>query len=177
MTKSKIIRQQIWSKLQAVARPDTRFHLNFAEVIPDFEGSEAAIVRVVDLPAYRASAFAFITPDNCLVDLRRRMIADGKPFVMSTYGIYRGFLLIEPGIVPKGAELYAAWLDGMEHFGKPITLVEIAARGRFDFMVTGASAVSVEGVRFGKGHGFLARQYAPAGRAIAAPGDDRFRLG
>lgn len=155
MTKSKIIRQQIWSKLQAVARPDTRFHLNFAEVIPDFEGSEAAIVRVVDLPAYRASAFAFITPDNCLVDLRRRMIADGKPFVMSTYGIYRGFLLIEPGMVPKGAELYAAWLDGMEHFGKPITLVEIAARGRFDFMVTGASAVSVEGVRFGKGHGFF----------------------
>ena len=27
--------------------------------------------------------------------------------------------------------------------------------GRFDFMVTGASAVSVDGVRFGKGHGFF----------------------
>lgn len=155
MSKSKIIRQQIWSKLHSVARPDTRFHMNFAEVIPDFEGSEAATDRVVELPAYRASTFAFITPDNCLVDLRRRMIAEGKPFVMSTYGIYRGFLLIEPGIVPKGAELYAAWLDGMEHFAKPITLAEIAARGRFDFMVTGASAVSVDGVRFGKGHGFF----------------------
>ena len=42
MSKSKIIRQQIWSKLHHVARPDTRFHLNFAEVIPDFEGSEMA---------------------------------------------------------------------------------------------------------------------------------------
>ncbi len=83
------------------------------------------------------------------------MIAAGIPFVMSTYGIYRGFLLMEPGMVPPGAELYAAWLDGMEHFGRPITLAEIAARGRFDLLVTGASAVSIDGVRFGKGHGFF----------------------
>ena len=155
MSKSKLIRQQIWSRLHDVARPDTRFHLNFAEVIPDFEGSEAATERVVELPAYRDSRFAFITPDNCLVDLRRRMIAAGIPFVMSTYGIYRGFLLMEPGMVPPGAELYAAWLDGMEHFGRPITLAEIAERGRFDLLVTGASAVSIDGVRFGKGHGFF----------------------
>jgi 5-formyltetrahydrofolate cyclo-ligase len=155
MSKSKLIRQQIWSRLHDVARPDTRFHLNFAEVIPDFKGSEAATERLVELPAFRDSRFAFITPDNCLVDLRRRMIAAGIPFVMSTYGIYRGFLLMEPGMVSPGAELYAAWLDGMEHFGRPITLAEIADRGRFDLLVTGASAVSIDGVRFGKGHGFF----------------------
>ena len=155
MSKSKIIRQQIWGRLQAVAKPDTRFHMNFAEVIPDFEGSEAATQHVVAMDAFRDSQFSFITPDNCLVDLRRRMIAADKTFVMSTYGIYRGFLLMEPGLVPPGAELYAAWLDGMEHFARPITLEEIARRGRFDFMVTGASAVSIDGVRFGKGHGFF----------------------
>lgn len=155
MSTSKLIRQRIWSKLREVARPDTRFHLNFGEVIPDFEGSEAATERLSALPACAASKFAFITPDNCLVELRRRFIAEGKPFVMSTYGIYRGFLYIEPGMVPKGAELYAAWLDGMEHFARPITLAEISTRGRFDFMATGASAVSMDGVRFGKGHGFF----------------------
>jgi len=152
---SKLVRRKIWSKLHEVAKPDTRFHLNFAEVIPDFEGSQTATDRLVELPAYRNSRFAFITPDNCLIDLRRRMIAAGKPFVMSTYGIYRGFLLIEPGMVPPGAELYAAWLDGMEHFAKPISLREIGQRGHFDFLVTGASAVSMDGVRFGKGHGFF----------------------
>lgn len=155
MSKSKLVRQKIWSRLKDVARPDTRFHLNFAEVIPDFEGSEAATDRLVELDAYKASKYAFITPDNCLVDLRRRMIEAGIPFVMSTYGIYRGFVLMEPGMVPKGAELYAAWLDGMEHFARPISLQEVAQRGRFDLMVTGASAVSVDGVRFGKGHGFF----------------------
>ena len=155
MSNSKIIRQRIWEKLKDVAIPDTRFHMNFAEVIPDFEGSEQAVDRVVALPVYQQSKFAFITPDNCLADLRRRMIEAQMPFVMSTYGIFRGFLYLAPGSVPKGAERYAAWLDGMEYFAKPISLEEITRMGRFDFMVTGASAVSVDGVRFGKGHGFF----------------------
>ena len=145
MSKSNIIRQQIWTKLKDVARPDTRFDKNFSEVIPDFEGSEIANRHVLDMEACKKAEFLFITPDNCLVDLRRRLIEMGKPFFMSTYGIYRGFLLIEPGMVPKGAELYAAWLDGMEHFGRPISLEEVARRGRIDFLVTGASAVSVDG--------------------------------
>ncbi len=160
MTKSgvgstKIIRQKIWAKLADVALPDSRFHLNFAEVIPDFVGSAAASDRVGELAAYGKCRYAFVTPDNGLVELRRRLIAAGVPIVVSTYGIYRGFRIIEPGTVPAGHELYAAWLDGLEHFGTPITLAQIAARGRFDLMLTGASAVSTEGVRFGKGHGFF----------------------
>lgn len=155
MSKSNIIRQQIWGKLKDVARPDTRFDKNFAEVIPDFEGSEIANRRVLDMEACKNAEFLFITPDNCLVEVRRALIEMGKPFFMSTYGIYRGFLYIEPGSVPKGHELYAAWLDGMEHFGRPVSLEEVAKKGKIDFLVTGASAVSVDGVRFGKGHGFF----------------------
>jgi 5-formyltetrahydrofolate cyclo-ligase len=129
--------------------------MNFAEVIPDFEGSAAATDRIIALPAFQASNFAFITPDNCLTDLRRRMLEAQKPFVMSTYNIHRGFLFIEPGRVSKGAELYAAWLEGMEHFGRSVSLEDITKMGRFDFMATGASAVSTEGIRFGKGHGYF----------------------
>ncbi len=120
-------------------------------MIPDFEGSETATDHIVSMPAYKTCKYAFITPDNCLVDLRRRMIEAGIPSSCRPMAIYRGFLYIEPGMVPKGAELYAAWLDGMEHFARPISLAEIARRGRFDLMVTGASAVSMDGVRFGKG--------------------------
>ena len=155
MTKTKIVREKIWSKMAEIALPDSRFHLNFAEVIPDFVDSAKATDRIVAQPFYEAGGYAFVTPDNCLVDLRRRMLAAGKSLVVSTYGIYRGFWLLEPDMVPKGQELFAAWLDGLEHFGRPITLREIAERGRFDFMVTGASAVSLDGVRFGKGHGFF----------------------
>lgn len=155
MSKTKIVREKIWSRLAAVALPDSRFHMNFSEVIPDFEGSTAATDHLVMDTPYSEGGYAFITPDNCLVDLRRRMLLAGKTMVVSTYGIYRGFYLLAPGMAPEGQELFAAWLDGLEHFGQRITLEEIAERGRFDFMVTGASAVSLDGVRFGKGHGFF----------------------
>lgn len=155
MTTHKLIRQRIWERLAAVALPDTRFHMNFAEFIPDFVDSVLATDRICALPAFAASQFAFITPDNSMVDLRRRMIEAGKPFVMSSFRIDRGFLLLDPADVPPGAAPYAAWLDGMEHFAKPITLEDIARLGRFDLMVTGASAVSTDGVRFGKGHGYF----------------------
>lgn len=155
MAASSVVRQRIWEKLAAVARPDTRFHMNFAEVIPDFAGSAEATSRVFDLPAFQASRLAFVTPDNSLVELRRRLIQAGRAFVMSTYNILRGFLVIEPERVPQGAALHAAWLDGAEHYGRPVTLEAIAGLGPFDFMATGASAVSTDGIRFGKGHGYF----------------------
>ncbi len=155
MSKTKIVREKIWGRLAGVALPDSRFHLNFSEVIPDFVGSSQAIDHLTAEPFYQAGRYAFVTPDNCLVDLRRRMLLAGKTMVVSTYGIYRGFYLLEPSMVPAGQELFAAWLDGLEHFGRRISLEEVAARGRFDFLVTGASAVSLDGVRFGKGHGFF----------------------
>ena len=155
MSSAAIVREKVWDKLRSVARPDSRFGFNFAEVIPDFEGSDAATERFVAGDIYKASTYAFVTPDNGLAGLRARMLRDGKSLVVSTYGIYRGFFLLEPERVPKGHELYAGWLDGLEYFGRPISLAEIARRGRFDFMATGASAVSVDGLRFGKGHGFF----------------------
>jgi 5-formyltetrahydrofolate cyclo-ligase len=151
----RIVRQRIWEKLAEVARPDTRFHMNFAEFIPDFDGGPVATDRILGLPAFRASRLPFITPDNSLVELRRAMIAAGTRFVMSTYNILRGFLVIDPARVPKGAELHAASLDGAEYYGTPVSLEDVARLGVFDFMVTGASAVSREGIRFGKGHGYF----------------------
>ena len=149
------VRQKIWARLPEVAVPDSRFHHDFAEVIPDFIGSSDATDRAFGSLAIRATRFAFVTPDNSLVELRRRLIVAGVPLVVSSFRIRRGFFIIEPGSVPAGHELYAAWLDGLEHFGQPITLAALARRGRFDLLATGASAVSSEGVRFGKGHDFF----------------------
>ena len=151
MSSTKLVRQNIWSKLKDVALPDSRFHLNFAEVIPDFLGSAAATERIFSMPIFKHCKYAFVTPDNCLVELRRRMLDAGITLVVSTYGIYRGFYILRPEEIDRRDNLFAAWLDGLEHFGKPISLAEIGALGRFDLMVTGASAVSLDGVRFGKG--------------------------
>lgn len=153
--RAQLIRQQIWERLRPLAKPDSRFHLNFAEVIPDFHGSDAAISRLMAQAVYLQSRYVFVTPDNGLTELRRRMLDDGKTLVVSTYGIHRGFILLDPARIAPEHRQFAAWLDGLEYFGRPIALDEIRRRGRFDLLVTGASAVSLNGVRFGKGHGFF----------------------
>jgi 5-formyltetrahydrofolate cyclo-ligase len=149
------IRAEVFATLDGIARPDSRYHLDFSEFIPDFTGSDAATDRLVAQDFYTSAQYAFVTPDPGLIDLRRRMLLAGKSLVVSTHGIRRGFYLLDPARIKPEHALFAAWLDGLEHFGTPISLREILMRGRFDLMVTGASAVSENGVRFGKGHGYF----------------------
>jgi len=154
MDKQKI-RLEVWKKLKNVALPDSRFHLNFAEYIPDFKDSSEACKQITQSEEYKKSKLLFITPDNCLTETREKAIRDGKDIIVSTYGIYRGFILITKNMINKGEEIFASTLDGLEHFGKNISLNEIKNLGKIDLMLTGASAVSKNGVRFGKGHGFF----------------------
>ena len=149
------IRAEVFARLHGIARPDSRYHLDFAQFIPDFTGSDAATDRLVAQDFYQRAQYAFVTPDPGLIDLRRRMLLAGKTLVVSTHGIRRGFYLLDPATIAPEHALFAAWLDGLEHFGTPISLHDILVRGRFDLMVTGASAVSHNGVRFGKGHGYF----------------------
>jgi len=147
------IRKSIWKKLIKVAKPDSRFHLNFEEYIPDFSESENAHRLIYEDDTYKNSEFIFITPDNCLEKIREQSLLDKKTIIVSTYGIYRGFVMLSNENVPKGSEKFASTLDGMEFFGNNISLKSI--NKKFDLLITGASAVSNNGVRFGKGHGFF----------------------
>ena len=149
------IRLKVWQKLKNVALPDSRFHLNFEEYIPDFKDSVNAHDQIIKSEEYKKSKLLFITPDNCLTTIREQAIKDEKDIIVSTYGIYRGLILITKNMVNKGNEVFASTLDGLEHFGKNISLKEIKNLGKIDLMLTGASAVSKNGVRFGKGHGFF----------------------
>ncbi|MGR6429689.1 5-formyltetrahydrofolate cyclo-ligase [Rhizobium sp. PAMB 3174] len=155
MAQPRVFRQKVWESLKAVARPDTRFHLSFSEFIPDFDGVEQAVDRLAGLDVWKRSKLAFVTPDNSMTEVRRRLIAEGKAFVMSTYNMQRGFLYMEPGKVKPEQAIFAAWLDGMEHFARPVNLAELTHIGRFDFLATGASAVTRDGIRFGKGHTYF----------------------
>ena len=153
-------RQLVWEELTKVARPDSRFHFDFQEFIPDFAGSGAATARLTELDVYENAGKLFITPDNCLEALRAQAVADEKVQIISTYGIRRGFYALARSDVPAGLEQYAILLDSLERLGRPLTLRELQADYRPDLLVTGASAVNYEGVRFGKGHGFFDLEWA-----------------
>ncbi len=154
-------RALVWEELRKVAVPDSRFHLDFNEYIPDFEGSDAATARLCALDAYQQAQVLFITPDNCLEQLRTRAIHDQKAQIVSTYGIRRGLVELLPEHVPAGHEQYAGLLDALEKLGQNRSLAELRSRySKIDVLVTGGSAVSTSGIRFGKGHGFFDLEWA-----------------
>lgn len=152
------VRAAVWRQLAAVALPDSRFDRDFSSFIADFAGSAAATERLVALREWRAARVVFVAPDNCLEALRARALADGKTLLVTTYGIRRGFVVLDRAAVAADGRgpWYAATLDGMERVGRKVGLREMREGGwRVDVMVTGTGAVSARGVRFGKGHGFF----------------------
>lgn len=158
---AKTARIMIWEELRKVARPDSRFSWNFAEFITDYEGSEQCTELLCQQEFYQKAKVIFITPDNNLVSFRERAIRDGKIILMTNYGITRGVFCIRPEWVPEGKEELAATLDGVQRFWKHMTLKRIREEiGHIDFLVTGASAITPAGLRFGKGHGYFDLEWA-----------------
>lgn len=154
-------RVMIWEALRKVARPDSRFSWEFSEFITDYEGSDACAELLTQQPFYRDAKVVFITPDNNLEELRRRALLDRKTVVMTNYGITRGFFLLAPGSVPAGKEELASVLDGVSRYWKHQTLAQLCQSVRhIDLMVTGASAITPGGIRFGKGHGYFDLEWA-----------------
>jgi 5-formyltetrahydrofolate cyclo-ligase len=102
----------------------------------------------------------FITPDNCLEQLRAQTVRHGKTQIVSTYGIRRGLIELAPQDVPQNMAPYAVLLDLIEKMGRPLTLSQLRQRHTLDLIVTGASVVSRDGIRFGKGHGFFDLEWA-----------------
>lgn len=149
------VRERVWADLRKVARADSRFHYDFGEFIADFEGGDAACARLTSHEYYRKSKLIFIAPDNCIERLRLQALRDGKKVLMTTYSIKRGFWLLDPDVMSADDFVYASTLDGMERVGRPVTLADISAMQKVDYLVTGTGAINHEGVRFGKGHGFF----------------------
>lgn len=156
-----LIRNKVWSQLRQVARPDSRFHHDYSSFIADFEGSSAATDLLISLPSYKNADLVFIAPDNCIQELRYRSLQDGKKVLVTTYGIRRGFWILDPKEIPESRWEMASTLDGMERLGRHLTLAEISGLPMdIGLMVTGTGAINHDGLRFGKGHGFFDLEWA-----------------
>lgn len=158
------IRERVWKELREVALPDSKFHYDFSSFIPDFKDSSGAIVQVQQLEEYKKASCIFITPDNCLRGLCEMALRHEKQLIVSTFGIRRGFYLLDPHYqIQREDYKYASTLEGMEDLGSPYSLKQLRDYPstnrkpvqKIDLMVTGTGAVAISGVRFGKGHGFF----------------------
>jgi len=149
------LRRVVWERLAEVALPDSRFGYDFSSFVPDFAGSERCAASVRSLDEYRRARTLVVTPDNSLERLREQALEDGKRLVVFTYGMLRGARLLDPAELPPGGAVLAATLDGMERAGRGLDFAQLLTSGPIDLVVTGAAAVSREGVHFGKGHGYF----------------------
>jgi 5-formyltetrahydrofolate cyclo-ligase len=154
------VREEIWAALRKVARPDSRFHWDFSSFIADFIGSERCAQTIRQFPEYSKAGLLFITPDNCLESFREAVLVDRKPYVMTTYGIVRGFMYVDPEDVANEDQKHASTLDGVEGYARFVSLAELRLGEPVQLLVTGASAISTSGVRFGKGHGYFDLEWA-----------------
>lgn len=166
------VRKQVWEKLRPVAYPDSRFHWDFAEFIADFEGSDTSTALILASDFFRDAVsgacggaasrrLLFVTPDNCLEALRYELLTRNIPFLTTTYGIKRGFFLLDPAKIDASLYRYAATLDGMERAGTHVCLADLQRMNVFvPLMFTGTGAINDRGVRFGKGHGYFDLEWA-----------------
>lgn len=155
------MRREVWKQLRKVAYPDSRFAWDFGSYIPDHEGSEEVAERILGLAERRELDRFLTTPDNNLNAFRERMIEEERAFVMPTYGILRGFVRLQPKQVPAGKADFASTLDGMNRFATPVPLDRLAEdHPGFDCLVTGASFITRDGLRMGKGHGYFDLEWA-----------------
>ncbi|HZD09957.1 MAG TPA: 5-formyltetrahydrofolate cyclo-ligase, partial [Candidatus Binatia bacterium] len=165
------LRLQVWAALRDVARPDARFHWDFTQFVPDFEGSDLCAAAIRRHPLYRRASIVFVAPDNSLTKVRAQAMADGKRLLVATHAIARGFYLVEPGAVPESQIPFAATLDGLEQHGRLLDVEGVRALGSIDLLVTGISLVTEQGVRWGKGHGYFDLEWAIFRELGVAGGD------
>lgn len=149
------VRWLIWDRLLEVARPDSRFDLDLSRFVPDFEGRERCDEQLVALAEHGAAATIFIAPDNSLESYRQLALADGKQLIVPTFGMRRGFVLLDGRRIAKTDRAYASTLDGMERIGRVLTLDQLREVGPVGLVVTGAVAVTGQGLHFGGGDGYF----------------------
>lgn len=153
------VRRVVWARLATVARPDSRFDLDLRHFVPDFADRERAEAALVGLDAWREATTVFVTPDNSLEHLRATALAEGKRMLVPTYGLRRGFVLLDGSHVDEADRALAATLDGMERLGRRLGPGDLRVVGAVDTVVTGATAITVDGRHIGGGQRYLALEW------------------
>lgn len=154
------VRWTVWDRLREVAVADSRFDRDISRFVPDFDGRESADEALGALPEYVAASTIFFAPDNSLESARSRALSDGKRIVVPTFGMCRGFILLDGDAIQAESWSLAATLDGMERFGTRVDLAALRALATVDLVVTGAVAVTRRGLHFGGGDGFFDLEWA-----------------
>ena len=124
--------------------------------IPNFMGAERAAQNLKGLPEYKAAKVVFCNPDSSQRPVREMALMDGKILIMATPKLRKGFLLLDPSVIPQNLIFEASTIRGAFKHGRFVKPSEV----KVDLFVAGSVAVSLDGGRLGKGTGCSDQEYA-----------------
>ncbi len=148
-------REAIWSALEDEGA--ARFPFPPKGRIPNFSGAEAAARRLMEHPLFVDAKTVKINPDSPQRPLREAALRAGKTLMVPTPRLKAGFLRFDPAQIDEDDMRDASMISRWAPFGDEVAL---EAMPPVDLIVTGCVAVTPDGGRLGKGHGYSDLEYA-----------------
>ena len=150
-----IARQAVWDVLQA--KRVARFPFPPHGRIPNFAGAREAAERLLAHPRFRRVRVIKVNPDSPQRWVRQLALERGITVITPTPRLKGAFRVLDPARIPRQRYAEAATLKRGGKWGEDITLAQMP---KIDLVVMGSVAVTRDGRRLGKGHGYADLEYA-----------------
>jgi 5-formyltetrahydrofolate cyclo-ligase len=148
-------RKAVWDAL--TKRRVARFPFPVRGRIPNFKGAEEAAARLLDHPIFRGVKVIKVNPDSPQRWVRQLALERGITVITPTPRLKGAFRKLDPRKIPLEHYDDAATLKHGGKWGEDLALDELP---KIDLVVMGSVAVTRDGRRLGKGHGYADLEYA-----------------
>ena len=147
-------REYVWNTL--TEQKAAAFPFPVKGRIPNFVGAKLAADRLLTHPIWEGVTCVKCNPDSPQRSLREALLRRSIRYVFPTPRLKAGFFLFDPEEIPKDKYGEAATLKTCMAYGQKIALNDLP---KIDLAVTGSVAVTEQGYRCGKGHGYGDLEY------------------
>jgi 5-formyltetrahydrofolate cyclo-ligase len=148
-------RKAVWDAL--TERKAARFPFPVHGRIPNFKGAREAAERLLAHPIFRGVRVIKVNPDSAQRWVRRLALERGITVITPTPRLRGAFRKLDPAKIPRERYAEAATLKRSGEWGEELALDELP---KIDLVVMGSVAVTRDGRRLGKGHGYADLEYA-----------------
>jgi len=124
--------------------------------IPNFIGAEEAARRLSRQAEFKSARIVKVNPDSPQRKVRTAVLSSGKILIMPSPRLRKGFVILDSGKIPEGLFSGASTIRGAFRYGQFCSLRDLP---KIDLVVAGSVAVSMDGVRIGKGGGYSELEY------------------
>jgi 5-formyltetrahydrofolate cyclo-ligase len=148
-------RNAIWKAL--VEHKAARFPFPLKGRIPNSDGADRAAARLLEHDVFRRANCIKVNPDSPQRYVRKGLLDRGITVITPTPRLQGGFYRLDPERIPKEHYWDAASMKMGGKWGEALRLDQLP---RIDAIVMGCVAVTRDGRRLGKGHGYADLEYA-----------------